>query len=189
MAARKWDWPCILSEYISGVDLPELADKYAVPLRTLQVTASRKKWKLQRVKNGETRTAIVVESVNRSIANDAKRFTEVVSAGITTAIQTAFSRPLPVDPHAFNAHAGGLQKLNDIGRKTFGLDDTTKLEVRIGLVGELPKLVQPTLEQQSPAIIDVSATSELVNNEPSTNSTEEQSVQVPDVQGDGSTGD
>lgn len=122
MAAKKWDWPVLHAEYMSGVSMAEISRKYGVPYNTLMVTATRKKWSRDRDKNCQLRTEIVCKSVNDSLASQAKEFTRIVTNGLISASKDLFQREIPQDPYEANALAGAMDKVNNMGRKTFGLD-------------------------------------------------------------------
>lgn len=156
MPERKYPWDDIKSEFLSGVNPKQIAAKYGASPAVISATASRKKWTQERVKNGVERTASVVKSVKDSLQEQADTLGKLVVKTVFKNLEALSERKPPKDVYESNALASAVQKFNDIGRKAFGLDDST-IRIQVGIIGQAPEIVAPAL----PAI-EIEATSSTV---------------------------
>lgn len=169
MPGVKHPWEDIKAEYISGVAVASIADKYNVSPRVVSATASKHKWTAERLNIGVNKTKTVITSINKSLQEQADTLGKLVVKTVFKNLEALSERKPPKDVYESNALASAVQKFNDIGRKAFGLDDST-IRIQVGIIGQAPEIVAP-----DPPAIEIEATSSPV--EPAAPSTTESEQQ------------
>lgn len=181
MPARKYPWHLIKVDFLSGLTPKQIEAKYAVKASLISSHAYRNKWQIV-AENAQKDVAMAC--VERALG-PTERFIKLATDQVIQRFSDVSRHSTPKDPHEMNAFFGGLQKLNDIGRKTFGLDEQRSQgnTININLLGSFQE-APPTPVAETLDIIEVQPTSEVVNKQVDTNARSDQQLDVPGNQGD-----
>lgn len=129
------DWVAIRSQYVHGVvnedgvrvwpTFGDLAQMWAIPMRTIITTANRQDWSKAR-KQFETELSELAEKRAREIISD---FATDFEKKVVTVAQAAVGRAArfladgDLSPHEFQAAMGGLRQAVSIARTSMGQPD------------------------------------------------------------------
>lgn len=113
------DWEQAKSLYLKGLSLKTISEQTGIPHGALRQRSVRYKWAIGKTKTDD----LVSQAVTEVVARDAKGHVETVISLLGSHLQSLKKRdPDSLDLEEFDAATRILERLNNIGRKTHGLD-------------------------------------------------------------------
>jgi hypothetical protein len=144
------DWDHLKSLYLKGLSLPEIAREAAVSYSALRTHAHRYGWKTDAAEAG----AVVQRAVTQSLAERGKdwggRIAHVLESHLTRIEQLD---PAECDLDALEQLVRIIKSLDDVGRRTFRLDEPAPDKLRqVGPLIDLVAFAKPVLRRPMPEL-------------------------------------
>jgi hypothetical protein len=148
------DWDKLKSLYIKGVPLKQIADNNGVPFSALRARAHRYKWS----EHATEITQILQRDVTKELQETGKEHVSEIIGLLKRAKNALRNIDVEAEPvEAIEVYAKTLDRLDQIGRRSHGLDAENNRTIHVGLIQPVVeiKLTQGVEMTKQAQVVDV----------------------------------